>query len=46
MVLAVPIGLDSMVALAMPPAMKPIPVWSKLSASQSSMAVYWPIVPL
>ena len=30
----------------MPPPMKPSPVWSKLSASQSSNAVNWPSVPL
>ena len=46
MVLAVPMGFFSIVALAMPPAMNPRPEWSKLSASQSSTAVYWPIVPL
>ena len=46
MALAVPIGFFSIVALAMPPPMKPSPEWSKLSASQSSMAVNWPSVPL
>ena len=35
---AVPIGLASIVALHMPPPMKPSPVWSKLSASKSSNA--------
>ena len=43
---AVPIGFASIVALAMPPPTKPRPVWSKLSASQSSSAVNCPSVPL
>jgi hypothetical protein len=35
-----------MVALHMPPLMKPTVEWSKLSASNSSMAVNCPMVPL
>ena len=44
--LAVAIGFASIVALHMPPPTNPSPVWSKLSASRSSNAVNWPIVPL
>jgi hypothetical protein len=43
---AVPIGFASIVALHIPPPMKPRPLWSKLSASRSSNAAYWPSVPL
>ena len=39
-------SLASMLAEHIPPPMKPSPVWSKLSASSSSNAVYWPSVPL